>query len=222
MKLQPPSRLRISANERFKSRAGDWLTIGLIGAVLAHGGLFAFSPDLHAADVERPAVAPLVLHRPPAIDLPAAPQEIDRPPTPRVAAAVLDEQEGPYRFIPPGPARPEALPLPRPGARPEDRLSYVPRDREPLLRNRGVLLRELQDRYPPMLREAGIGGTVRLYVYISETGEVEKTVLQRSSGQPILDRAAEEVARKAEFTPALNREEPVGVWILLPMSFDVR
>lgn len=220
MKLQPSSRLRISANERFRSRAGDWLSGGLIGAVLAHGGLFVFFPDLHAAEVQRSAVAPLILHRPPAVDLPSTPQEIERPPSPRVAAAVLDE--GPYRYIPPGRARPEALRPPPRGARPEDQPSYIPRDREPVLRNRGVLLRELQDRYPPMLREAGIGGTVRLYVYISETGEVEKTMLQRSSGQPALDRAAAEVARKAEFTPALNRERPTGVWILLPMSFDVR
>lgn len=90
-----------------------------------------------------------------------------------------------------------------------------------MLRNRGVLFRELLLRYPPMLREAGIGGTVHLYVFISKTGEVVKTELQRSSGQPRLDRAAEEVARKAEFSPALNGDRPTAVWILLPINFDV-
>lgn len=220
MNLPPFPGLRLSANERFRAAAGDWLSIGLIAAVLAHGGLFIFFPTLQAAEVRHPAPVPLVLQRPPGVDLPVAPQEIDRPAPPRVAAAVLDES--PYRYIPPGQARPEALPPPRPGARPEDEPSYIPRDREPVLRNRRVLLRELRNRYPPMLREAGIGGTVHLYVYISETGEVVKTELQRSSGQAALDRAAEEVARKAEFSPALNRERPTGVWILLPMSFDVR
>lgn len=222
MTVRPSSASPVSANEHFKSKSGDWLSMGVIVAVLAHIGLFALCPDIQAAEVRRPVAVSLVIYRPPAIDLPPPPRMIDRPRVPRVAAAVL-HGPNPYRFIPPREfRRQDRLSPPRPGASPEDEPSFVPRDQEPVLRNRGELLRELQQRYPPMLREAGIGGTVGLYLFVSESGEVTKTVLQRSSGQVQLDRIGLEVALQAEFAPARNRDEPVGIWIQLPFQFRVR
>jgi len=212
----------VSANERFKSKSGDLLSIGVIAAVITHFGLFALCPDVDVAEVRSPIAISIVLERPPAVVLPPPPRQIDRPRVPRVAAAVLDEEPYPYRFIPPGefPHR-DRLPPPRPGARADDEPVFIPRDQEPVLQNRSRLLRELQQRYPPMLREAGIGGTVGLYLFVSRSGEVTRTVLQLSSGQVALDRAALEVAREAEFSPAHNRNHPVGVWIQVPFEFGV-
>ncbi|MGD8496980.1 MAG: energy transducer TonB, partial [Gemmatimonadales bacterium] len=146
-------------------------------------------------------------------------------------AAVLMEDEGPYRLLPlaprhdrvPGRFAPRRdLPPVPPGAEPESIPSFVPRDQEPILRNRTELLRELQERYPPALREAGMEGTAQLYVYVAESGSVTRALLKRSSGLVQLDEVAVEVMRRAQFTPAVLDDEPVGVWIELPVSFGTR
>lgn len=216
-----------TANDRFKSRQGDWFSIGLIFAALAHGSLFLFFPELRAAEVTAPVTPPIVIERPPAVALPAPPQEIGRPRTPRVAAALV-EDEWPYRLLPLAPRRDlraepyRDLPPVPPGAAPDSMPSFVPRDEEPILRNRAELVREFQERYPPALREAGIGGTAQLYVYVAETGSVTNARLKRSSGLAQLDEVAIDIIRHAEFTPAVLGDEPVGVWIELPVSFRTR
>lgn len=228
-----PTLAPVTANDRFKSRQGDWFSIGLIFAALAHGSLFLFFPELRAAEVTVPVTPPIVIERPPAVALPAPPQEIGRPRTPRVAAVML-EDEGPYQLLPlaprydrmpgrvaPHPDLPDLPPVP-PGAEPESIPSFVPRDEEPILSNRAELVRELQERYPPALREAGIGGTAQLYVYVAETGSVTNARLKRSSGLAQLDEVAIDIIRHAEFTPAVLGDEPVGVWIELPVSFQTR
>jgi protein TonB len=215
-----------TANDRFKSRSGDWLSVGLIFAVLAHGSLFLFFPELRAAEVEAPATIPLVIEQPPAVALPAPAHAIERPAAPRVTAVLMDERRNPYHLLPPAWRTPlpeeKRLPAPRPGVSPETEPSFVPRDEEPVLRNRVDLLRELKQRYPPALREAGIEGTAVLYVYVSETGSVTNTRVKRSSGFPGMDEVAVDVLRHAEFTPASLRDEPVGVWIELPVKFATR
>ena len=75
--------------------------------------------------------------------------------------------------------------------------------------------------YPPFLRDAGIGGQVVVWFLISETGEVVESRLSETSGQEQLDAAALRVADVFRFTGARNRDEPVPVWIQLPVTFQV-
>lgn len=225
-----PTSAPVTANDRFKSRHADCFSIGLIFAVLAHGSLFLFFPQLRAAEVTVSATPPIVIERPPAVALPTSPEGIERPRAPRVAAAIL-ENEGPYRLLPlaprrdllPGRVAPHRdLPPVPPGAEADSIPSFVPRDREPILRNHAALLRELQERYPPALREAGIGGTAQLYVYVAETGSVTRALVRQSSGLTQLDEVAIEVMRHAEFTPAVLDDASIGVWIVLPVKFATR
>jgi periplasmic protein TonB len=74
--------------------------------------------------------------------------------------------------------------------------------------------------YPPLLRDAGIGGTARVWVYIDQTGAVQRMQLSGSSGHDALDRAALDVAGSMKFSPARNRDEVVSVWIELPIVFS--
>ena len=76
--------------------------------------------------------------------------------------------------------------------------------------------------YPPLLRTAGIGGTVIVWFFISEEGQVLDRRVARSSGHVPLDEAALQVADIFKFSPALNRENIVQVWIQLPIAFEVR
>ena len=111
---------------------------------------------------------------------------------------------------------------------PEDRTaiqsgpSFMPMTLRPEIRNRtgvhGALMRE----YPVTLRDSGIGGTVVLWLYLSDEGVVLDRRLSRSSGQAQLDEAALRVATTLRFTPAKNGTEPVAVWIEVPITFQVR
>jgi protein TonB len=76
--------------------------------------------------------------------------------------------------------------------------------------------------YPPLLRDAGIGGTVQVHFYIDEEGKVVNTLVHTSSGHEAMDEAALKVANVIEFTPALNREKRVAVWISLPITFTTK
>jgi protein TonB len=90
------------------------------------------------------------------------------------------------------------------------------------MKNATALRRLLQQRYPSMLREAGISGTVGVYFFVDAQGAVTNAQVQRSSGYPQFDQIALEVAQQGEFTPAMNRDKPVGVWIVLPVEFKTR
>ena len=72
-----------------------------------------------------------------------------------------------------------------------------------------------------MLWNAGIGGTVKVWFYISEEGRVLDRRVSQSSGYVKLDEAALKVADVFRFTPALNREKIVQVWIRFPIEFQV-
>lgn len=217
MTLHQLSATWVSANDRFKSRSSDWMSIGVIAAVILHAGVFALFPELHAAEIDTPADAALAIELPPPVEIPPPPENIVRPATPRASDVPLDE---PFA-IPRQDDAFHALPAPPPGAgaRPGEVGRWVPRDVEPRLKNGSELIRQLAQRYPPQLREAGIEATVRIHMFVSPEGKVEKAAIETSSGYPAFDRAALEASGDAEFSPALSRDRPVGVWILLPMKF---
>jgi TonB family protein len=127
-------------------------------------------------------------------------------------------------------SRPAQIP-PAPAGRPTERLApaagplaaqpaFTPREVEPALRNRREFAQQMERAYPALLKAAGIGGRVLLWVFIDETGRVGNAQIQESSGYPQLDGAAEAVVRRAEFSPAMNRGQVVPVWIALPVTFQ--
>jgi hypothetical protein len=49
---------------------------------------------------------------------------------------------------------------------------------------------------------------------------VGKALINRSSGYDALDQAALQVARTMEFRPAHSGDEPVPVWVAIPLVFE--
>ena len=96
---------------------------------------------------------------------------------------------------------------------------FTPMTVRPTIRNMDEVARALQRFYPPLLRDAGIGGTVVVWILIDEQGNVERTQVQRSSGHPALDDAAVRVGEVIDFTPAMNRDRPARVWVQWPIAF---
>jgi TonB family protein len=115
----------------------------------------------------------------------------------------------------------EVLPVDTPTVAAEP--TFTPFDVRPELQNRQDFVAAIERSYPPMLKDAGIGGTVVLWVFIDETGRVGATRLVQSSGYEQLDAVAQRLmAEVARFSPARNRGEPVPVWIQMPVSFATR
>jgi TonB family protein len=104
---------------------------------------------------------------------------------------------------------------------PADGPSFTPMTVRPQLRNAQEVMQALMRHYPPLLRDAGIGGEAVIWFFINEEGAVQDTRINRSSGYDALDQAALAVAGVMEFTPAYNRDVRVPVWIAMPIRFEV-
>lgn len=158
-------------------------------------------------------------------DLPPPPEQIARPAIP-VLSTRLDISEditigsvlladNPVELLPPPTTEVETDV--------SDQPTFTPYEIKPELKNAAEVLRELQRLYPAMLKEAGIGGTVTLWVFIDESGTVRNTRVVTTSEYPELDAVAEQVVRvAARFSPAFNRDMRVPVWIQIPVGFEAR
>ncbi len=98
--------------------------------------------------------------------------------------------------------------------------TFTPYTSAPRIVNAAEVQKVLAQEYPPLLRDAGIGGTVLVHLYVDVTGNPVNVLLDRSSGHAALDEAALRAAESFNFSPAKNREETVPAWIRLPITFS--
>ncbi len=92
----------------------------------------------------------------------------------------------------------------------------------PRLRNGAEVSRALERNYPPLLRDSGIGGEVLLWLLVDEAGGVLKADLKQSSGHGAFDDAAMKIALTMKFSPAMNRDQKIKVWVAVPIRFSAR
>lgn len=76
--------------------------------------------------------------------------------------------------------------------------------------------------YPPLSRRLGEQGRVLVRVFVTPDGAPAQVELRQSSGHRRLDAAAEAAVRRWRFVPARRAEQPVGAWVLVPISFNLR
>ena len=214
----------LTANDRFKRSFGAWFWGSMILATVVHFTIFAAWPEMTAEDVSYEAAELEAIELPPEIEIPPPPEAIARPATPVIATADIDEditiapttfEDNPVEDLPPPPEEVTTTDI---SAAP----TFTPFTVRPDIRNRSEVARALEREYPPLLRDAGIGGTVQVWFFIDEQGAVQRTQVNESSGHKALDDAALQVANIIQFTPALNRDKRVPVWISLPITFTTR
>lgn len=99
---------------------------------------------------------------------------------------------------------------------------FTPYTVPPAILNRDEIVSALVREYPPLLRDAGIGGTIRVYFLVGADGTVRDARIDSSSGSRPLDEAALAVASVYRFSPARNGDEAVPVWVSFPITFTVR
>ena len=211
------------ANERFKGRFKAFFWTSMIFATTAHFGVFAFWPELNAKDFSFTVEELTAIELPPDVEIPPPPQQISRPATPVMAAADIDHditiapttfEMNPVDDLPPPPTLTEGADL-------SDAPTFTPFTVAPGILNRREIIDAMSSSYPPLLRDAGIGGEVRVYFFIDAEGRVQSTRIDQSSGHRQLDEAALGVASLYRFSPALNRDTKVSVWVSCPILFEV-
>ena len=212
-----------TANDRLKRSFSSWFWGSMIVATILHFGAFAFWPQLTAKDISFEQQDLQAIELPPDIEIPPPPKTIARPATPVIAATDIDEditiapttfEENPVENLPPPPEE-KTQDL---SAAP----TFTPYTVAPSILNRDEVIKAMEREYPPLLRDAGIGGTVRVYFFIDETGKVIDHRIDQTSGHQALDDAALKVADVYRFSPALNRDKKVPVWVSFPITFQVR
>lgn len=213
-----------TANDRFKAGWDNWFWGSMIAAIVIHFMIFQFWPQMQAEDFAFSSDEMTAIELPPEVEIPPPPEAITRPATPVIAQAEISEditiapttfEDNPVSDLPPPPENSGEGDL---SAQP----TFTPYTVAPDLINRQDVGRALEREYPPLLRDAGIGGTARIWFFIDEEGRVQDTRVQESSGQTQLDEAALRVADLMRFTPALNRDQTVPVWVAFPITFQVR
>ena len=217
---QAPS--RTAANDHFKKSFNTWLWGSVLTATALHFAMFMLWPDMTAASVSNdPTVIDLV-DIPDDIPLPPEPEPISRPARPVIATFDISEDVTiPSTIFEDNPV--ETLEKPREEARSlVDGPAFTPMTVRPSLTNQRELQRALEREYPAILRDAGIGGTVLVHFFIDDEGTVRRTLVAKTSGHMSLDEAALRVANVARFTPALNLDKVVPVWIQIPITFQTR
>jgi protein TonB len=219
----PASEIVETANDRLKRTFSSWFWGSMIAATVLHFGTFAFWPELTAEDFSFTSEELEAIELPPEIEIPPPPQQISRPATPVMASADIDEditiapttfEENPVEDLPPPPEE-QATDL-------SSAPTFTPFTVAPSILNRSEVVRAMTREYPPLLRDAGIGGTVRVYFFIDEQGSVQDFRIDQTSGHQALDNAALSVADVYRFSAAVNRDKVVPVWVSFPITFQVR
>lgn len=147
---------------------------------------------------------------------PAVEEEVTAPP-----AIPVPLLQAPPAELPGGETAAPAEGATASGFLPTDRLveRYAgPEATFPELLDRGRMEEVVRRHYPTGLQHAGIGGVVRVLLWVDSTGVVDVANLAESSGVPELDRAALQAAPSFRFEPARRRGQAVGTWV----EFDVR
>jgi protein TonB len=81
---------------------------------------------------------------------------------------------------------------------------------------------QVKPRYPESARRAGAQGVTLLRVRVLENGKVGEVNVEKSAGFRDLDFAAAEAVKKWLFEPARRGKEPVSVWVMLPVKFELQ
>lgn len=129
--------------------------------------------------------------------------------------ALEDAELSTRTVVAPPPVDPEQPPLERSSEwpPPESGMSF------PEILDRETAEARIRRFYPDSLQRAGIGGTIRLLLWVDSAGEVDHIQMRRGSGILELDRAALLAARELHFSPARRFGEPVGTWVEFEVHF---
>jgi protein TonB len=83
-----------------------------------------------------------------------------------------------------------------------------------------VLIKKVIPTYPDLARKAGLEGTVYVLALVDLDGTIKKVVIQK--GSDMFNEAAISAVKQWVYKPAINANQPVKVWVGIPVKFNLR
>lgn len=152
-----------------------------------------------AIAVSGPVVKPTVGTPVPVPDAEVSPEQTIATQTELSAVGPLDE---------PGEGAPGEVKIEDDGPPPD----FVPFEKHP------QIVKQVIPKYPEIAQRAGVQGTVWVKIWVDKEGKVRKAVILKSDAEA-LNEAAIEAAMQHVFTPAMQHNGPVAVWVSMPFKF---
>ena len=199
-----------TANDRFKARYQQYLSVALLISMVVWINIFLFTPELEIEPYRLREETIEVVDIPDVVDIPPPPQELPKPQVP-IEAAPDAEVEDEVEIA-------ETMPDDFSGSFTTPGTASGPTQTFQAFDTKPELIKFVPPVYSEFAREAGFSGVVYVDVLVGTDGRVKQTRLQRGV-HPLLDKAALEAAQRAQFTPGKQRDIPVEVWVTLPYGF---
>ncbi len=76
--------------------------------------------------------------------------------------------------------------------------------------------------YPEIALKAGVEGQVLVWAFVDKHGNVTNTLVKKSLGNNGCDEAAVKAIKSVKWKPAKQRDDPVGVWVMVPVEFKLK
>jgi protein TonB len=83
-----------------------------------------------------------------------------------------------------------------------------------------VLIKKVVPIYPDLARKAGLEGTVYILALVDLDGTIKRVVIQK--GSDMFNEAAISAVKQWVYKPAINANQPVKVWVGIPVKFNLR
>lgn len=201
---------------------GRALAVGLALSLAGHLLAVEFFPALEAPELPRVVSDFRAIEvRPVEVETPPPPDPVPQPDVPKVRETRVETTAG--AVTPPeldASAKIGELPPPPPPADDGwDRPSYIRHQVAPEPDRDANQIERLDRHYPPVLEASGVEGVVKLWIYVDPSGRVTRSRVISSSGHSQMDTAAVKVVHEQKYLPALNRDKPVGVWVIQRVCF---
>jgi protein TonB len=95
-------------------------------------------------------------------------------------------------------------------------------EEQPRPTNVAEFQRLLERNYPPLLREAGVTGTVQVRMRVEEDGHVDaESITIESATNDQFGDATKRAVERLRFRPAKVGGHPVKVWVTLPVTWQI-
>ncbi|KAF0142949.1 MAG: periplasmic protein TonB [Stygiobacter sp.] len=82
------------------------------------------------------------------------------------------------------------------------------------------MVHSVSPEYPEIAKRAGITGKVFVKVLVDKTGRPKKAVVIKSDSE-LFNQVSIDAAMRSAFSPALQNQHPIAVWIVLPYRFTL-
>lgn len=115
----------------------------------------------------------------------------------------------------------EEAPPPPPPSNDQVQVRFIPHD-EPPQPVGGYTAIQRNLTYPEIALKAGVEGQVLVWAFVDKNGNVTNTQVKKSLGNNGCDEAAVKAIKSVQWKPAKQRDDPVGVWVMVPVEFQLQ